>query len=90
MTDPTALTELEQRLAAPGGAALRAELAQRLAELEQGANQRLDSGPVPVAFQQYQAVAQAAAAAREVLAALPLDPRDGADAPPAAFSPLNR
>ncbi len=90
MTDPTALTELEQRLAAPGGAALRAELAQRLAELEQGANQRLDSGLVPVAFQQYQVVAQAAAAAREVLAALPLDPRDGADAPPAAFSPLNR
>lgn len=90
MTDPTALTELEQRLAASGGAALRAELAQRLAELEQGANQRLDSGLVPVAFQQYQAVAQAAAAAREVLAALPLDPRDGADAPPAAFSPLNR
>lgn len=90
MTDLTALTELEQRLAAPGGAALRAELARRLAELEQSANQRLDSGLVPVAFQQYQAVAQAAAAAREVLAALPLDPRDGADAPPAAFSPLNR
>ncbi|WZB74513.1 hypothetical protein WJ972_28685 [Achromobacter insuavis] len=66
---------------------MRAELARRLAELEQSANQRLDSGLVPVAFQQYQAVAQAAAAAREVLAALPLDPRDGADAPPAAFSP---
>ena len=63
MTDTTALTELEQRLAAPGGAALRAALAQRLAELEQSANQRLASGLVPVAFQQYQAVAQAAAAA---------------------------
>lgn len=90
MTDTTALTELEQRLAAPGGAALRDALAQRLAKLEQNAHQRLDSGLVPVAFQQYQAVAQAAAAAREVLAALPLDPWDGAAAPPAAFSPLNR
>lgn len=90
MTDPTALTELEQRLAAPGGGALRVALSQRLAELEHAAGQRLDSGLVPVAFQQYQAVAQAAAAARAVLAALPLDPREGADAPPAAFSPLNR
>ena len=90
MTDTTALTELEQRLAAPGGAALRAALAQRLAELEQSANQRLASGLVPVAFQQYQAVAQAAAAAREVLAALQLDPRDAGAAPSTPFSPLNR
>ncbi len=70
MNAATALTELEQRLAGPDGAALRATLAQRLAALEQRACRQLDSGLVPVAFQQCQAVAQAAAAAREVLAEL--------------------
>lgn len=90
MNTPTALTELEQRLAAPGGADLRAALTQQLATLEQSARARLDSGLVPVAFQQCQAVAQAAAAARNVLAELSLDPQaDGASAPP-AFSPLTR
>lgn len=90
MNDPTALTELEQRLAAPGGADLRAALTQQLAMLEQSARARLDSGLVPVAFQQCQAVAQAAAAARDVLTELLLDPHQaGASAPP-AFSPLTR
>lgn len=90
MNDPTALTELEQRLAGPDGATLRAALAQRLATVEQQARQRLDSGLVPVAFQQCQAVAQAAAAAREVLAGLALDSDTGAPAPRMPFSPLNR
>lgn len=89
MNEPTALTELEQRLAAPGGADLRVALTQQLTALEQSARTRLNSGLVPVAFQQCQAVAQAAAAAREVLADLPLDPQAGATAPP-AFSPLTR
>lgn len=89
MNDSTALTELEQRLAAPGGGDLRAALMQRLAALEQSARARLDTGLVPVAFQQCQAVAQAAAAARDVLTELSLDSQAGAVAPP-AFSPLTR
>lgn len=90
MNEPTALTELEQRLAGPDGTALRASLMQRLAALEHRTRQRLNCGLVPVAFQQCQAVAQAAAAAREVLAALTLDSEPGAAAPPPPFSPLNR
>jgi hypothetical protein len=62
---------------------------QQLATLEQSARTRLDSGLVPVAFQQCQAVAQAAAAAREVLAEIALDPQADAPAAP-AFSPLTR
>lgn len=89
MNTSTALTELEQRLAAPGGADLRAKLMQQLATLEQSARTRLDSGLVPVAFQQCQAVAQAAAAARDVLAESSLESPAGA-LPAPAFSPLTR
>ncbi len=89
MNDPTALTELEQRLAAPGGGDLRATLTQRLTTLEQAARARLDTGLVPVAFQQCQAVAQAAAAAREVLTEYALDSQTGAIAP-TTFSPPTR
>lgn len=89
MDTSTALTELEQRLAAPGGADLRARLMQQLATLEQSARTRLDSGLVPVAFQQCQAVAHAAAAARDVLAENSLESPAGASAPP-AFAPLTR
>lgn len=87
MNPATALTELEQRLAGPDGAALCATLAQRLIALEHHACRQLDSGLVPVAFQQCQAVAQAAAAAREVLAgiapaAAPAPPRRPLPLPP--------
>lgn len=90
MNAPTALTELEQRLAAPGGAELHATLSQRLATLEHAARERLDSGLVPVAFQQCQAVAQAAAAAREVLAGMTLDSTARTAAPPSPFSRSTR
>ncbi|MEN4920235.1 hypothetical protein ABE485_16305 [Achromobacter spanius] len=92
MNTPTALTELEQRLAAPGGAELGASLAARLARLEHAARTRLDAGLPPAAFQDCVAVAEAAKAAREVLAQHPSQSTPDAGAPrrPSAFNPLSR
>ncbi|QVQ24875.1 EscE/YscE/SsaE family type III secretion system needle protein co-chaperone [Achromobacter deleyi] len=92
MNPPTALTELEHRLAAPGGAELSAALAERLARLEHAARARLAAGLSPAAFQDCRAVADAAQAAREVLAQRPFQPLTdaGAPMPPSAFTPLSR
>ncbi|NMK47583.1 EscE/YscE/SsaE family type III secretion system needle protein co-chaperone [Achromobacter sp. Bel] len=90
MNNPADLTELEQRLAAPGGAALRDTLAARLAVLEDDARTRLGRGLPPATFQHCQAIADAAQAARAVLASVP-DPTSPAGAfASAPFPPLNR
>ncbi|MFD4840228.1 hypothetical protein ACFWP0_22200 [Achromobacter sp. NPDC058515] len=92
MNMPTALTELEQRLSAPGGAELSASLAQRLATLEAAARARLDAGLAPAAFQDCRAVADAARAAQDVLAQRTAQPLTdaGAAMPPSAFTSLSR
>lgn len=92
MNTPTALTELEQRLAAPGGAELGAALIAQLARLEHAARNRMDAGLPPAAFQDCLAVANAAHAAHEVLAQHPsLSSTDaGAPMPPSGFTSLSR
>ena len=91
MNAPAELTELEQRLAAPGGADLRDLLAMRLAALEDDARTRLSRGLPPATFQNCQVIADAAQAARAVLAELP-DPLSpaGAHAPAPQLAPFNR
>jgi hypothetical protein len=78
-----ALTDLETRLSAPGGAGLRDALAARAAGLEHTLRARMAGGLPRADFPHWQAVADAAGAAREVLAAWPAndadpDPRDPA------------
>jgi ribulose 1,5-bisphosphate synthetase/thiazole synthase len=92
MNTPTALTELEQRLADPGGAALGATLAARLARLEHAARTRMDAGLPPAAFQDCLAVADAALAAREVLAQHPSQSSTdaGTPMPPSRFTSSSR
>lgn len=92
MNAPAALTELEHRLAAPGGAELGASLAARLARLEHAARTRMDAGLPPAAFQDCLAVADAAQAAREILAQHPSQSSTDAGAlmPPSRFTPLSR
>lgn len=93
MTAP-ALTDLETRLAAPGGAALRGELAARLQALEQRLRERVAAGLPREDFPLWQSTAEAAAAARETLAAWPVEtgaaaPVTSSNAPPpAGLSPL--
>lgn len=67
----TALTDLEVRLAAPGGAAARDELLTRTSALEQRYRTRIALGLPRDEFPLWQAAAQAAAAAHEVLATWP-------------------
>ncbi|MCY1524347.1 hypothetical protein D9M68_592760 [compost metagenome] len=92
MTAPITLTELEERLAAPGGAELRASLVQRMAALEAAAREQLERGLAPAAFQNGQALADAARAAQEVLAAshFPTQSAPGAPAAPLPFNSLSR
>jgi len=92
MNTPAALTELEHRLAAPGGAELSASLAERLTQLEHAARARMAAGLSPAAFQDCLAVADAAKAARAVLAQRFSQPVSdaGAAVPPSAFTSLSR
>lgn len=90
MNAPITLTELEERLAAPDGAELRASLVGRLAALEAGARAQLDAGLAPAAFQHCAALAEATRAAQEVLATGSLPSPAGAAAPPLPFNPLSR
>ncbi|MGY6268533.1 EscE/YscE/SsaE family type III secretion system needle protein co-chaperone [Achromobacter denitrificans] len=93
MNAPITLTELEERLAAPGGEALLASLAQRLAALEARARAQLEAGLAPAAFQNCAALADAARAAQEVLAAVPQAAPlsdTGAAPAPLPFNPLSR
>ncbi|MHA3904763.1 hypothetical protein ACTPOE_14690 [Castellaniella sp. WN] len=77
------LTNLETRLAAPGGAALRNALAERAARLEQSLRARMAGGLPRQDFSAWQAAAEAAAAAREILASWPANDT----APPAPREP---
>lgn len=92
MNAPITLTELEERLAAPGGAALRASLSERLGALEASTRAQLETGLAPAAFQNCRALADAARAAQDVLAASPQPslPDAGAARPPLPFNPLSR
>lgn len=80
MREPTALrlTELEERLARPGGAALRAELLAQLEALESRLRRQLQASVPRSDFANYEAAAQAAHAAIEVLREWPV----AAEAPP--------
>jgi hypothetical protein len=89
-----ALTDLEDRLAAPGGAALRDELAGRVVALEARLRARIAAGLPREDFPAWQAAAEAAAAAREVLAGWPANADPDPDSavssnapPPAAALP---
>ncbi|HZY20495.1 MAG TPA: hypothetical protein VFE82_18645 [Ramlibacter sp.] len=68
----TALTELEERLAQPGGAALRTELIQQLAALEDRLRGQMAASLPRDEFANATALAQAARAAREVLETWPV------------------
>jgi len=67
----TALTDLEARLAAPGGAALRDALAARAARMEASLRARMADGLPRQDFPAWRDVAEAAAAARAILASWP-------------------
>ena len=76
-----ALTDLETRLAAPGGRVLRDALATRAAGLETARRARLADGLPRADFPAWQSMAEAAAAAQAVLAAWPVNDTAAADAP---------
>jgi len=82
-----ALTDLETRLAAPGGSALRDALAARAAGLENTLRARLADGLPRTDFPTWQAVADAAAAAQSILAAWPANDAAAPDTPPATPNP---
>ena len=75
----TVLTDLEVQLAAPGGAALRNRLVARAARLEAAARSRLADGLPRQDFPAWHGIAEAAAAARAVLAAWPANEDPPAD-----------
>lgn len=86
----TALTDLEALLAAPDGAALRDALASRAATLESRLRAAIAAGLPRDQFAAWQAAAEAATAARAVLASHPLQTA-AASPPPFAsmFSTFN-
>lgn len=61
------VTELETRLADPGGAVLKVSLLEHARDLEQSWRARMAAGLPRDAFAQWQAAAEAAAAAAEIL-----------------------
>jgi len=79
------MTELEARLAAPDGPALRQELLQRLEALDWRLREQLRASVSREAFAGYEAAAAAAQAAQQVLRDWPVA-EDGTPAP--QFSPL--
>ena len=81
-----ALTDLETRLAAPGGSALRDALAAQAAALETRLRVRLSQGLPRDDFPAWQDIANAAGAAQAVLDAWPANP---APAAPAASPPIS-
>ncbi|WP_368643807.1 hypothetical protein [Castellaniella ginsengisoli] len=83
----TTLTDLEARLAAPGGAALRDTLSARAARMEASLRLQMADGLPRKDFQTWQAVAAAAAAAQAILASWPVNDTPPAD-PQAPPSPL--
>ncbi|MGX5658539.1 hypothetical protein ACWKWV_02310 [Castellaniella ginsengisoli] len=83
----TALTDLETRLAAPGGAALRDALAARAARMEATLRTRMAEGLPRQNFPVWRDIAEAAAAASAVLASWPANEAPPAD-PPGPAQPL--
>lgn len=77
------MTELEERLAGPGGAELRETLVQRLAALEERLRQQLRASLPRDEFAVCEAAAGAAQAARETLCAWPV----ASEAAPAPLFP---
>lgn len=69
----TTLTDLETRLACPGGDSLRDSLLARARGLERSARASMVSGLPRQDFPLWQAAADAAAAAQETLAAWPVN-----------------
>ena len=78
MTAPT-LTDLETRLAAPDGSALRDALLARAARLDTTLRTRLADGLPRADFPDWQAAADAVAAAQAVLSAWPVPASTPAD-----------
>lgn len=70
----TSLTELETRLASPGGATAKNTLLENARRLEQSWRARMAAGLPREAFAQWQAAADAAAAAGEILQDWPANP----------------
>ena len=68
------MTELEERLAAPGGRALRDELTQRLKAMEAALRARLAASVPRAEFAEISACAVAAQCAGEVLRDWPANP----------------
>lgn len=87
--DTPALTDLKARLAQPQGAALRDELLERVDALELRLRTRIAAGLSRAEFPDWFMAAEAAAAAREILAgqrvAEPVDP-PAPDMAPASFT----
>ncbi|MBJ7265312.1 MAG: hypothetical protein JHC61_17105 [Burkholderiaceae bacterium] len=77
-------TDLEQRLAAPGGIAVRDDLLARTRQLEQRLRGRIAQGLSREEFPVWQAAADAAHAAHEVLNTWPM----ADESPPAASAAL--
>ncbi|CDM23283.1 hypothetical protein BN940_04046 [Castellaniella defragrans 65Phen] len=75
----TALTDLEARLAAPGGAALRDALVARAAGMEAALRARMAAGLPRRDFPAWHDIAEAAAAAQAILAAWPANDAPSAD-----------
>ncbi len=70
----TNVTELETRLAGPGGADLKDTLLEHAGRLERSWRARMAAGLPREAFAQWQAAADAAAAACEILQDWPANP----------------
>lgn len=83
----TNLTDLETRLAGPGGAALKDTLLEHATRLEQSWRARMKTGLPRDAFTQWQAAADAVAAAREILQDWPANPSPAGPAPVHASAP---
>lgn len=81
------LTDLENRLAAPGGMVLRDQLMARVQTLETKLRARIAAGLPREDFPSWQAAAEAAAAARETLARWPANPATDSAVPSGAPSP---
>ncbi len=79
--EPSRMTELEERLAAPGGAELHAVMHGRLADLEFVLSRQL-AGSVPRAeFDTIKSSLEAARSAREVLQQWPAGPSQSSKGP---------
>ena len=82
----TLLTDLEQRLAAPGGAAVREELMAQASQLERRLRERIAQGLSRDEFPVWQAGAEAARAAHDVLNTWPMADASPPAAPAALFA----